>query len=141
MSDGSQGGSSPPMRTHFSSILSASVFVVTLGGCTSGKLEYTDHSGNIVQGCHVEYSWAPSVDKHAVQYILAHCARQAIKKGHKVEDENLLTLDLSIPPPPCGKVWDHELAKQYYRREQLTAREYGYIIAHIDLGLATATEC
>lgn len=83
----------------------------------------------------------PSVDKYAVEYALSYCAKKAVKKGYQIEDKYLLKVDTAIPLAPCEKAWDHELAKQKYQQGQLTEKEYGYIVANIDLGLATVNAC
>jgi hypothetical protein len=33
-----------------------------------------------------------------------------------------------------GLSWSHELAKKRYEQKQLTDKEYGYLIAYLDLG-------
>ncbi len=50
-------------------------------------------------------------------------------------------VDTAIPLAPCEKAWAHELAKQQYQSKKLTKKEYGYIVANIDLGLATVNKC
>lgn len=104
---------------------------------TSGELEYITDAGQKKTACETEYVGAPSVDKYAVEYVLSYCARQAVKKGHTVIDKSLLTLDLSIPKPPTGNKWTFEYATTLYNDDALTDKEYGYIIAYVDLGLNT----
>ncbi|NQY47680.1 MAG: hypothetical protein HRT50_00995 [Colwellia sp.] len=117
--------------------------VCLLSACTAGKLYYTDDSGHLVLACDVEFVGLPSVDKFAVEYALSLCAKSVVRKGHKLGNEQkyLLKIDTSIPAAPCGKFWDHELAKNEYQDGQLSKREYGYLVAHIDLGLAVVEQC
>lgn len=116
-----------------------SLFVATLfiSACTTGQLYYTDQSGHRVMGCDVEFVGLPSVDKFAVEYALSYCAKSVVSKGHQLDDDDqyLLTLDTSIPEAPCGRAWDHDLAEAQYDEGLISAREYGYIVAHIDMGL------
>ncbi len=44
-------------------------------------------------------------------------------------------MDLSIPVSPKGIPWTFDYAKELYKTNRLTDKEYGYIIAYIDLGL------
>lgn len=83
----------------------------------------------------------PSVDKYAVEYALSLCARSIVKKGGAIKEQYLLSVDLTIPEAPCGKAWDHDLAREQFRDKRLTDKEYGYIVAHIDLGLAQINNC
>ncbi|MEJ2911987.1 hypothetical protein WDB87_04825 [Pseudoalteromonas sp. C12FD-1] len=114
-----------------------------LSACTTGELYYTKVSGERVLGCDVEFVGLPSVDKFAVEYALSLCAKSSMKKGYSIdkEQEYLLTLDLQIPEPKCGQSWNHKSAKEHYRAGKLSKKEYGYIVAHIDLGLAVVNEC
>ncbi len=106
------------------------------GGCsTIGKLEYIDEQGIHKTACDTQYSGDPQVDKYAVEFVLAHCAKQATAKGYQVIDESLLNIDMTIKPAPIGKTWSFELATLEYKNKQLTAKQYGYIIAFIDLKL------
>jgi hypothetical protein len=117
--------------------------IFSLSACTTGKLYYKDESGHRVLGCDVEFVGLPSVDKFAVEYALSLCAKSTVKKGHSLENNQkyLLNIDTSIPAAPCNKLWDHELAKSEYKDGQLSKKEYGYIVAHIDLGLAAVEQC
>jgi len=112
------------------------VFALALfvSACTSGRLEYFTAEGERKVACETEYTWQPSVDKYAVEYVLAHCAQEAVSRGYTVEDTSLLEKDLSVPPPPEGRTWSHELAKQHHAKGLLTDKEYGYLIAYLDLG-------
>lgn len=107
--------------------------VCVLAGCTTGRLEYITPAGERKFGCETEYTWQPSVDKYAVEYVLAYCAEQAQQQGHTIVDTRLLTLDLSLPAPPAGQRWTHQLAKQHHQQGLLTDQQYGYVIAHLDL--------
>lgn len=111
--------------------------------CTTGQVYFTDESGKRVLACDVEFVGAPSVDKYAVEYALSYCARNLTKKGRRIDETHqyLLHLDLTIPLPPCGKAWDHDLAEAQYDSGQLSEKEYGYIVANIDLGLAKVASC
>lgn len=124
-------------------IITFFVAVYATSACTTGQLFYTDTSGNRSLGCEVEFVGLPSVDKFAVEYALSLCAKNAVKKGHRLDNqqEYLLTLDLAIPTAPCGKSWDHEIAQARYKAGQLSKKQYGYIVAHIDLGLSVINEC
>ena len=117
--------------------------LLLLCGCTTGELYYTKDTGERVLACEVEFTGLPSVDKHAVDYALSLCAKNAVKKGFTVDLEQtyLVTLDTSIPSAPCNQAWDHKIAKAQYRDGLLSKKEYGYIVAHIDLGLAQVNEC
>jgi hypothetical protein len=119
------------------------IAVITLFtlGCTTGQLHYVDAEGNRKLGCDVEFVGLPSVDKFAVEYSLSLCAKNAFNRGFAVEQPELLDIDTTIKKPPCGRTWIHELAKEAFKAESLSKREYGYILAHIDLGLATENEC
>ena len=120
-------------------------FIATLfiSACTTGQLYYTDQSVQRVLGCDVEFVGLPSVDKFAVEYALSYCAKSVVSKGHQLEDDDqyLLTLETSIPDALCGRAWDHDLAEAQYDEGLISAKEYGYIVAHIDLGLAAVNEC
>ena len=118
-------------------------FTMAIAACTTGQLVYTDEKGDRRVGCEVEFVGLPSVDKHAVDYALSFCAKSAVKKGYTIDDTQtyLLALDTQIPSPPCEQAWHHDLAKAQYKQGQLNAREYGYIVAHIDLGLAAVNRC
>lgn len=107
---------------------------VTVSACTSGRLEYITPEGEREFACATEYTWQPRVDKYAVEYVLAHCARQAVSQGHAIVATDLLELDLSVPHPPEGERWSRALAKQQHQHGLLTDREYGYLIAYLDLG-------
>ena len=112
------------------------LLVLVLASCaTQGKLEYITANGEYKTACETEYTWQPSVDRYAVEYILSCCAKKAVEKGYKVVDESLLRIDLSIPISPNGLPWTFEYAKALHRNNKLTDKEYGYIIAFIDLGL------
>lgn len=108
---------------------------------TSGKLYYVDTKGNEKLGCDVEFVGMPSVDKYAVEYALSLCAKSIVKKGGAIQEDYLLKIDTSIPLPPCGKAWTHELAKQEFNFKQISKKEYGYIVANIDLGFSVNNEC
>ena len=111
--------------------------VLALGllvGCTTGRLEYITPEGETKFACETEYTWEPSVDKYAVEYVLSYCAKQAAKRGNTIVKKELLDLDLTVPEPPEGKVWSFDLAKSMHKKGQLTDKQYGYLIAYIDLG-------
>lgn len=112
-----------------------------LSACTTGKLHYTDKQGNRKLGCDVEFVGLPSVDTYAVEYALSLCAHSLVKKGYTVESPNLLDIDTRIVLPPCGRKWDHELAEKHYEDNVLSDKEYGYIVAHIDLNMARVNPC
>lgn len=102
---------------------------------TQGKLEYITKNGEHKTACETEYTWQPSVDVYAVEYILSYCARKAAEKGHTIVDQALLNMDLTLPAAPSGKPWTFEYAKQLHKQNKLSDKEYGYIIAYVDLGL------
>jgi hypothetical protein len=81
---------------------------ILVSACTSGRLAYFTAEGERKVACETEYTWQPSVDKYAVEYVLAHCAQQAVSRGYTVEDTALLEKDLSVPPPPEGRAWSHD---------------------------------
>ena len=122
-----------------------SIFAVLflLSACTTGKLYYTKASGERVLGCDVEFVGITSVDKFAVEYALSLCAKSSVKKGYSIdkEKEYLLTLELQIPESKCGESWNHKSVKEHYRAGKLSKKEYGYIVANIDLGLAAVNKC
>lgn len=109
--------------------------LLLLSGCTRGHLDYVTPQGEHKTGCRTEYSWAPAVDRHAVDYVLAHCARGAVAQGHQVKDLRLLRLDLTIPAAPAGQRWSHQLAASQHQSGQLSDQQYGYIVAFLDLAL------
>lgn len=110
--------------------------ILLIASCaTRGKLHYVTPSGNHKTACETEYTWLPSVDKYAVEYILSYCAKKAVKQGNKVLDASLLKNDLTIPKTPNGQLWTADFAKSLYKQNKLTNKEYGYIIAFVDLGL------
>ena len=117
-----------------------SVLILLLGCATQGEIEYITSKGQLKTGCETEYRGAPSVDKYAVEYVLSYCAKGAEKQGFKVVDRRLLTLDLFIPKHPSGDAWSFELATKLYQLGQLTDKEYGYIIAFVDLGLNNSSQ-
>ena len=122
-------------------LISAALFL--LSACTTGKLYYTVDSDERVLACDVELIGLPSVDKFAVEYALSLCAKSSIKNGYSIDEEKeyLLTLDLQIPKVLCGDSWNHKSAKAQYKTGKLSKKEYGYIVANIDLGLAVVNEC
>ncbi len=103
-------------------------------GCTTGKLKYITPEGETTYACETQYTWHPSVDKYAVEYILSYCAQEVVKLGNTVADGKLLALDLSVPEPPAGEAWSFELAESMHQTGLLTDKEYGYLIAYLDLG-------
>jgi hypothetical protein len=115
-------------------VLFATILGSLLSACTTGHLEYRTPQGEIKFACETEYTWQPSVDKYAVEYILSYCAKKAEAKGNTVIDKTLLTLDLSVPEPPEGKSWSFELAQHMHKQGRLTDKEFGYLIAYLDLG-------
>lgn len=108
---------------------------------TSGQLYYVDTKGNEKLGCDVEFIGIPSVDKFAVEYALSLCAKSIVKKGGVIKESHLLKIDTTIPAAPCGAAWTHELAKQHFQSKYLSKKEYGYIVANIDLKLAELNTC
>lgn len=121
------------MRILF--LLLISIFL--LGCTTQDELEYITANGERKVACQTEYSGAPAVDKYAVEYVLSYCARKAVKQGHSVVNEALLELDLTIPKNPEGKAWTFEYATELHNKNKLSDKQYGYVIAFIDLGLNT----
>jgi len=119
-------------------VIFISLFLVS---CTTGQLRYVDSQGNEKLGCDVEFVGLPSVDKYAVEYALSLCAKSIVKKGHTISETYLLEVDTAIPDAPCGEIWTHQLAKRQYKSDILSKKDYGYIVAHIDLGLAVVNEC
>ena len=77
----------------------------------------------------------------ALEYALSLCAKSIVKKGGVIQKEYLLKIDTHIPLAPCGKAWTHELAKQQFNSEQISKKEYGYIVANIDMGFSVVNEC
>lgn len=116
----------------------ASLLIIS---CTTGKLYYQDAQGNTKLACDVEFVGLLSVDKYAVEYSLSMCAKSVVKKGGVIEETYLLDINTSIPASPCGQKWSHKLAKQHYQQGLLSKKEYGYIVANIDLGLAEVNIC
>lgn len=119
------------------------VAVFFISACTTGKLYYTEQSGDRVLGCDVEFVGLPSVDKFAVEYALSVCAKNVVRKGHQLDSNQLylVNLDTSISKAPCHEAWSHELAKAQFKEGLISKKEYGYIVAHIDLGLAVVNQC
>ena len=124
-----------------SKILVITLVLLMTACTTTGQLYYLDKSGARKLACDVEFIGMPSVDKFAVEYALSLCAKSIVKKGFAIEDVQLLKIDTTIPKSPCGRVWTHELAKQQFNNNILSKKEYGYLVGHIDLGLATLNEC
>ena len=56
------------------------LIIIFMGGCTTGKLYYTDNSGKRNLGCDVAFTVLPSVNKYAVEYALSLCAKSFIAK-------------------------------------------------------------
>ncbi|WP_419570083.1 hypothetical protein [Rheinheimera sp.] len=108
--------------------------ITALPGCTTGQLSYVTPDGEHKTACHTEYSGQPSVDYYAVEYILSYCATEATKQGHTVSEQHLLDINRTLPAAPAGKSWSHELARQLHQAGQLSDKEYGYLIAAMDLG-------
>ena len=117
------------------------VVALALLSCTTGQLYYQDTQGAKKLACDVEFVGLPSVDKYAVEYALSLCAKSVVKKGGVIEENYLLDIDTSIPDAPCGQKWSHEAAKFQYKQGILSKKEYGYIVAHIDMGLASINQC
>ncbi|MGO2130529.1 MAG: hypothetical protein ACTH4U_17500 [Pseudoalteromonas prydzensis] len=118
-----------------------SVIFISSACTTSGQLYYVDIEGNEKLGCDVEFVGMPSVDKFAVEYALSLCAKSIVKKGGVIQESHLLKIDTMIPAAPCGEAWTHELAKQHFQSKSLSKKEYGYIVANIDLELAEINKC
>ncbi|WP_421654493.1 hypothetical protein ACONUD_02705 [Microbulbifer harenosus] len=116
-------------------------FLIFITGCTTGELYYLDKGGERKLACEVEFVGKPSVDVYAVEYALSLCAKSVQRKGGIVEKPRLLEVDTSIPLAPCGVAWSHELAKSHFNKGLLTKKEYGYIAANIELGLAEENVC
>lgn len=109
-----------------------------LSGCVSGHLEYIDTEGNRKTGCEVEFLWEPVGGEHAVDYVLNYCAQRYAKKDYALVDDRVLKLDIVLPDPPPGKEWSYNLASQMLKEDQLTDKEYGYLIAHVELNYQKA---
>jgi hypothetical protein len=119
------------LRLPFSLLL-----LTFLAACaTRGKLDYVTSSGEHKTACETEYTWQPTVDKFAVEYVLSYCAKKAVKEGYRVVDKSLLKKELTIPISPNGKPWTFAYARRLHKHDKLSDKEYGYIIAFIDLGL------
>jgi hypothetical protein len=117
-------------------LLFSLLLLTFLAACaTRGKLDYVTSSGEYKTACETEYTWQPSVDKYAVEYVLSYCAKQAVKEGYRVVDKSLLKKELTIPASPNGKPWTFAYARRLHEHNKLSDKEYGYIIAFIDLGL------
>ncbi|MEW6997402.1 hypothetical protein AADZ86_06845 [Colwelliaceae bacterium BS250] len=116
-------------------LLSLLITLLLISCATQGRLEYITAAGEHKTACETEYTWQPSVDKYAVQYILSYCARKAKQEGHQVVDASLLEIDTNIPLPPNGQFWTVEYAQQLHRLNKLSDKQYGYIIGYTDLGL------
>ena len=112
------------------------IFATSLTACTTGRLDYITPAGERKVACEVEYTWEPSVDFYAVEYTLSYCAKKLTEKGNTVVDKSLLDKSLEVVDPPKGKAWTFELAQQLHKDGKLTDKEYGYLVAYIDLGLA-----
>lgn len=115
-------------------MLLLSISCLLVSSCTTGRLEYITPDGEKKFACETEYTWEPSVDKYAVEYILSFCAKQAVEQGNTVKRSELLDLDLSVVSPPAGQKWTHELAKKEHDKGNISDKEYGYLIAYLDLG-------
>ncbi len=110
------------------------VTLLTQSACsTHGELLYLTPAGEQKTACATEYSGAPAVDRYAVEYVLASCAREAAARGYQVVDPTLLQLDLAVAAPPAGQRWSFELATLQHRRGLLSDKEYGYLIGWLDL--------
>lgn len=105
-----------------------------LSACTRGHLVYINAEGEKKTACETEYTWEPSVDQYAVEYVISYCAMRAAAKGYTVLDKGLLKIDRSLAAPPPGQHWSHALAEQWHDEGRLTDKEYGYLIAALDLG-------
>ncbi|SFC16549.1 hypothetical protein [Pseudoalteromonas denitrificans] len=112
-------------------LLSLIMFLIS---CTQGHIVYTTPDGKQKKACETEYTWAPSIDKYAVEYILSYCTKRAIAKGYMVQDKSLVDKKLTIVPPPFNKKWTHKLAKDMHKAGKINNKEYGYLIAYLDLG-------
>lgn len=128
------------LRSKFIFVATSIVFV---SACTTGKLYYTNDVNDRILACDVEFVGLPSVDKFAVEYALSLCAHDAVRKGYKLDadQEYLLQLNTAIRSAPCGESWNHDLAEKEYDEGRLSKKEYGYIVAYIDLGLAKVNQC
>lgn len=115
-------------------MLAAGLTLASSACTTSGSLSYITSEGENKTACETEYSWAPKVDKYAVEYVLSYCAQKAVEQGHIVTDEALLNNDLTIPKPPKSKHWTFALAKKLHNQNKLSDKEYGYIVAFLDVG-------
>ena len=122
-------------RCHLRALVLILIVSLLTACTTTGKMEYITSDGEHKSACETTYSWAPSVDKFAVEYVLSYCAKKAVKQGYTIVDGTLLTNDLTIPPAPNGKVWTFEYAKKLHAANKLSDKDYGYIVAYIDLGL------
>jgi hypothetical protein len=117
-------------------LLFSLLLLTILAACaTRGKLDYVTSSGEHKTACETEYTWQPTVDKFAVEYVLSYCAKKAVKEGYRVVDKSLLKKELTIPISPNEKPWTFAYARRLNKHDKLSDKEYGYIIAFIDLGL------
>ena len=98
-----------------------------LASYATGQIYYIDSQSNEKLGCDVEFVGLPSVDKYAVEYALSLCAKSIVKKGHSISETYLLDIDTTIPDAPCGETWTHQIAKQQFKNDILSKKEYGYI--------------
>ncbi len=109
------------------------LFVLNITACTKGHLEYISLDGTLKTACETEYTFAPSVDKYAVEYVLVYCAHKAKAKGFKLVDSSLLSIDTTLPVTPNGELWSHHLAKTLHNKGKINDREFGYVLASLDL--------
>lgn len=128
------------MSTLLSKLFLCLTVCTFLSACTRGHIEYRDKNGGIKEACHTEYSWLPSVDKFAVEYVLVYCAKRAQQKGYTVINDKLLDIDITFPSPGVNQNWSHRLAKSEHAAGNLSDREYGYIIAFIDMNIDNTDE-
>ena len=108
------------------------LFSLLVLGCAQGRVDVLDQDENVIGSCTADFNFHWYGAQDSVNYILYLCAKENMEKGYKISDESILVKDYTIPEPPDGEDWSKKLAKDQFSQEQISEKEYGYILASIE---------
>ncbi|WP_347331627.1 hypothetical protein [Marinimicrobium locisalis] len=113
---------------RFSLLLAISLMM----SCAKGSLDVLDRDDNVIGECSANFYWHWRGAQASVDYLLYVCAQEHIDKGYRVSDESVLKNDYTLPKVPKGASWNKSVARTEFKKENISEREYGYILAAIE---------
>lgn len=116
------------------------MFSAILIGCADGQVDLLDSNGNVVGSCSAYFKYHLHGAQDSVNYILHLCAKEHISMGGKISDESILSYDYTLPDPPDGEKWNKKIAKQEFKKANISEQKYGYILAQIESELWEKTK-